>query len=83
MPSLLLGRADYQFEGGRRVTFRYSYSDNEALNSNATGNALDSTTIARSSNNGTEKDNTNTFVGHVHQPYQQHMAVRDSRSILA
>jgi len=64
----LLGRADYQFEGGRRFTFRYSYSDNEALNSNATGNALDSTTISALSNNGTEKDNTNTFVGQYTSP---------------
>ncbi len=64
----LLGRADYQFEGGRRVTFRYSYSNNEALNSNATGNALDSTTISALSNNGTEKDNTNTFLGQYTSP---------------
>jgi outer membrane receptor protein involved in Fe transport len=59
----LLGRVDYQMTGGSRMSFRYSYSTNEALNANATGNALEATTTSAVSNNGTEKDNTNTFVG--------------------
>jgi outer membrane receptor for ferrienterochelin and colicin len=59
----LLGRVDYQLTGGDRLSFRYSYSNNKALNSNATGNALDPITVSALSNNGTEKDNTNTFVG--------------------
>ncbi len=42
---------------------RYSFSDNEAKNANATGNALADTTVSALSNNGTEKDRTNTFVG--------------------
>jgi len=59
----LLGRADYQFQNGSRLGFRYSFSDNNAKNANATGNALADTTVSALSNNGTEKDRTNTFVG--------------------
>ena len=64
----ILGRIDYQFAAGKRLAFRYNYSKNKALNSNATGNALDSTTTSALSNNGTEKDNTNTFVGQYTSP---------------
>jgi hypothetical protein len=59
----LLGRVDYQMSGGSRLSLRYSFSDNEAKNANATGNALADTTISALSNNGTEKDRTNTIVG--------------------
>ena len=59
----LLGRVDYQMSGGNRLNVRYSYSNNEALNSNAVGGALEPTTTSALSNNGTEKDNTNTVVG--------------------
>jgi hypothetical protein len=59
----ILGRVDYQMEGGSRLAVRYSFSNNEALNSNATGNALSDTTISAVSNNGTERDRTNTLVG--------------------
>ena len=59
----LLGRVDYQMSGGSRLALRYSFSNNEAKNSNATGNALSDTTISAVSNNGTEKDRTNTVVG--------------------
>ena len=59
----VLGRVDYQMNNGRRLAVRYSFSNNEALNSNATGNALSDTTISALSNNGTEKDQTNTVVG--------------------
>jgi hypothetical protein len=58
----ILGRVDYQMAGGRRLAVRYSFSNNEARNSNATGNALSDTTISALSNNGTEKDRTNTVV---------------------
>jgi hypothetical protein len=58
-----LGRVDYQLNTANRVSIRYSHSDNSALNSNATGNALDANTISALSNNGTEKDNTNIVVG--------------------
>jgi Carboxypeptidase regulatory-like domain/TonB-dependent Receptor Plug Domain len=59
----LLGRMDYQFAGGKRFNIRYSFSDNNAKNANATGNALADTTTSALSNNGTEKDQTNTVVG--------------------
>ena len=59
----LLGRVDYQLGSGSRLSVRYSWSRNEALNSNAVGNALADTTTSALSNNGTEKDNTNTLVG--------------------
>lgn len=59
----LLGRIDYQMEGAKRLAVRYSFSDNKALNSNATGNALSDTTTSALSNNGTERDRTNTLVG--------------------
>jgi hypothetical protein len=59
----LLGRVDYQLGTGSRLSVRYSYSRNEALNSNAVGNALSDTTTSALSNNGTEKDGTNTLVG--------------------
>jgi hypothetical protein len=58
-----LGRVDYQLNSANRVSIRYSHSDNRALNSNATGNALDPNTVSALSNNGTEKDNTNIVVG--------------------
>jgi len=59
----LLGRIDYQTQTGTRVTGRYNWSDNKALNANATGNALSDTTISAVSNNGTERDRTNTVLG--------------------
>jgi hypothetical protein len=59
----LLGRMDYQVSGGGRLSVRYSFSDNNAKNANATGNALADTTVSALSNNGTEKDRTNTVVG--------------------
>ncbi len=49
--------------GANRVSVRYSYSNNKALNANATGNALDPNTVSALTNNGTEKDSTNTLVG--------------------
>src|SRR5205085_2757316 len=60
-----LGRVDYQFNSANRLGLRYSHSDNTALNSNATGNALDPNTISALSNNGTEKDSTNIVVGQL------------------
>ena len=59
----LLGRLDFQLAGANRLSVRYSYSNNKALNANATGNALDPNTVSALTNNGTEKDNTNTLVG--------------------
>ena len=59
----ILGRVDYQVGRGSRIALRYSFSNNEAANSNAVGNALSDTTTSAVSNNGTERDRTNTFVG--------------------
>ena len=53
-PRRILGRVDYQMDGGSRLAVRYSFSNNEAANANATGNALSDTTISAVSNNGTE-----------------------------
>lgn len=59
----ILGRIDYEINSNHRFNVRYSYSKNEALNANATGSALDPTTRSALSNNGTEGDETSTFVG--------------------
>ena len=53
---------------GNRLAVRYFFSNNKALNSNATGNALSDTTISALSNNGTERDRTNTVVGEFTSP---------------
>ena len=58
-----LGRVDWQLADADRLSFRYSYSSNKALNANATGNALDPNTISALTNNGTERDRTNILVG--------------------
>jgi hypothetical protein len=59
----LIGRVDYDINANNRVNIRYSYSRNTAENANARGNAIFPNTISALSNNGTEKDNTNTVVG--------------------
>ena len=59
----MLGRVDYQMSSANRLSIRYSQSGNEALNANATGNALDPNTVSALTNNGTEKDRTNIVVG--------------------
>ena len=61
----ILGRIDHQFGTNHRLNIRYTHSDNKALNSNASGNALDPATFSALSNNGTEKDNTNVVVGQL------------------
>jgi Carboxypeptidase regulatory-like domain len=61
----ILGRIDYQLGQNHRFNVRYTHSNNEALNSNATGNALDPATISALSNNGTEKNSTNVVVGQL------------------
>jgi Carboxypeptidase regulatory-like domain len=58
-----LGRVDFQLRGANRLSFRYSFSKNRALNANATGNALDPNTVSALSNNGTERDRTHVVVG--------------------
>lgn len=60
-----LVRFDYYFSEANRLNLRYNQSNNNALNANATGNALFPTTTSALSNNGTEKDKTYTFTGQL------------------
>jgi hypothetical protein len=69
----LLGRVDYQMTGGTRLALRYSFSNNNAENANATGNALSDTTISAVSNNGTERDRTNTVVGEFTSAFRSNL----------
>src|SRR4029434_1335430 len=59
----ILGRIEYQMPNSKRLTVRYSFSNNQCVTANATGNAVSDTTISALSNNGTERDRTNTVVG--------------------
>jgi hypothetical protein len=58
-----LGRLDYQFAGGSRLTGRYNYSRNIAKNAVSTGASLIPETNSALSNNGSERDSTHTAVG--------------------
>jgi outer membrane receptor for ferrienterochelin and colicin len=60
-----LARFDYQFNEAHRFNVRYSQSNNNALNANATGNQLFPVTVSALSNNGTEQDRTYTVVGQL------------------
>ncbi len=60
-----LGRFDYQFGESARFNVRYNYSRNEGENAASTGGAPDPTTNRALSNNGNEKNNTNTVVGQL------------------
>ncbi len=60
-----LARFDYSFNDAHRFNLRYSQSNNNALNANATGNQIFPTTISALSNNGTEKDRTYSVVGQL------------------
>lgn len=60
-----LARFDYNFNENHRFNVRYSQSNNNALNANATGNALFPTTVSALSNNGTEQDRTYTVTGQL------------------
>src|SRR5262245_27009634 len=60
-----MGRLDYQFGSGGRFNARYNYSNNEGKNATSTGGLPDPTTNRALSNNGTEKNNTNTVAGQL------------------
>lgn len=53
-------RADYQFESGHRLTFRYNFQDSQEKNAVSTGGALNPISNAALSNEGIEK-NRNHF----------------------
>jgi len=59
----ILGRVDFALGGGDRLSFRYSHSSNEAKNATSVGNALTPSIPFSLSDNGTEKDSTDTVVG--------------------
>ncbi len=61
----ILGRIDYEISSNHRTNVRYSYSRNEAINGVSTGNDLFPNTTRALSNNGIEKNNTNTVVGQL------------------
>jgi len=60
-----LGRLDYQFGAGSKLTGRYNHSQNRASNAVSLGASLDPQTNSALSHNGTEKDYTDTAVGQL------------------
>jgi hypothetical protein len=60
-----LAKIDYNFNENHRFSIRYSQSNNNAENANATGNQLFPTTVSALTNNGTEKDRTYSVVGQL------------------
>ncbi|HYP25277.1 MAG TPA: carboxypeptidase regulatory-like domain-containing protein [Blastocatellia bacterium] len=62
---VLLGRVDYEINNSHRANVRYNFSDLKQLNAVSTGNQLFPTISNSISNNGTEKDRTNTVVGQM------------------
>jgi hypothetical protein len=59
----VLGKIDHQFGGNHRVSGRYHWSKNDALNAVATGDQIFPETSNALSNNGTEGDRTHTLSG--------------------
>lgn len=59
-----LGKVDHQFNANHRVSGRYHFSKNDALNAVATGDQIFPETTNALSNNGTEGDRTHTVQGH-------------------
>lgn len=62
---LFLARIDYQLNPSNRLSFRYSRGRMEALNAVSVGNSLFPNTNSALTNNGTEKDQTDTFVAQL------------------
>ncbi len=60
-----LGRLDFNFNDRNQANVRYNYSFNKAQNAVTAGTSLDPTTTSGVSNNGTEGDRQNTFVGQL------------------
>src|SRR5260370_13625264 len=57
------GRLDYNFTQNHRVNLSYHYSKNTGNNAVSTGDAIQPETNRAHSNNGIERDHTNTVVG--------------------
>src|SRR5258708_1274228 len=62
---VFLTRFDFNFSPKHQLNVRYNYSLNNALNAVTAGTSLTPTTNSALSNNGTEGDNSNTFVGQL------------------
>ncbi|MFS8086106.1 MAG: carboxypeptidase regulatory-like domain-containing protein, partial [Acidobacteriota bacterium] len=62
---VFLTRFDFNFSQKHQLNVRYNYSVNTALNAVTAGTSLTPTTNSALSNNGTEGDNSNTFVGQL------------------
>ncbi len=60
-----LGRLDFNFSDRNQANIRYNYSFNKALNAVTAGTSLDPVTTSALSNNGTEGNRQNTFVGQL------------------
>ena len=62
---VFLTRLDFNLNPKNQLNVRYNYSTNLALNAVTAGTSLTPTTPTALSNNGTEGDNSNTFVGQL------------------
>ncbi|MDQ2936845.1 MAG: TonB-dependent receptor [Acidobacteriota bacterium] len=62
---VFLTRLDFNLSQKHQMNLRYNYSVNAALNAVTAGTSLTPTTSSALSNNGTEGDNSNTFVGQL------------------
>lgn len=58
-----MARLDFNFSDRNQANIRYNYSFNKALNSVTAGTSLNPTTNSGVSNNGTEGNRQNSFVG--------------------
>jgi len=67
------GRFDYNLNSSNQLNARYNHSDYEGLNATSVGNALFPTISNALSNNGTEKDNTNTVVGQLNSSFRSNL----------
>src|SRR5256884_7542845 len=62
---VFLMRYDFNISQKHQANFRYNHSVDAALNAVTAGTSLTPTTNSALSNNGTEGDNSNTFVGQL------------------
>ncbi len=60
-----MARLDFNFNDRNQANVRYNYSTNKALNSVTAGTSLNPTTNSGVSNNGTEGNKQNTYVGQL------------------